>query len=40
VDDLKLQRRATMSLPWLQDILHGCEANLAARQQVLATCGD
>ena len=22
-----------MSLPWLQDILHGCEANLAARQQ-------
>ena len=30
VDDLKLQRRATMSLPWLQDILHGCEANLAA----------
>src|SRR5256885_817364 len=33
VDDLKLQRRATMSLPWLQDILHGCEANLAARQQ-------
>jgi len=33
VDDLKLQRRATMSLPWLQDILHGCEANLAARQE-------
>jgi hypothetical protein len=33
VDDLKLQRRATLSLPWLQDILHGCEANLAARQQ-------
>src|SRR5262249_48155847 len=33
VDALKLQRRATMSLPWLQDILHGCEANLAARQQ-------
>jgi hypothetical protein len=33
VDDLKLQRRATMSLPWLQDILHCCEANLAARQQ-------
>src|SRR5499427_10492225 len=33
VDDLKLQRRATMSLPWLQDILRGCEANLAARQQ-------
>jgi hypothetical protein len=33
VDDLKLQRRATMSLPWLQDILHGCEARLAARQQ-------
>jgi hypothetical protein len=33
VDDLKLQRRATMSLPWLQDILHGCEANLATRQQ-------
>ena len=31
VDDLKLQRRATMSLPWLQAILHGCEANLAAR---------
>src|SRR5262249_50040832 len=31
--DLKLQRRATMSLPWLQGILHGCEANLAARQQ-------
>src|SRR3989454_7579029 len=36
VDDLKLQRRATMSLPWLQAILHGCEANLAARQQVEA----
>ena len=33
VEDLKLQRRATMSLPWLQAILHGCEANLAARQQ-------
>src|SRR5215475_10134924 len=33
VDDLKLQRRATMSLPWLQEILHGCEANLADRQQ-------
>src|SRR6266568_8797737 len=33
VDDLKLQRRATMSLPWLTDILHGCEANLAARQE-------
>jgi hypothetical protein len=33
VDDLKLQRRATMSLPWLTDILHGCEANLAVRQQ-------
>jgi hypothetical protein len=33
VDDLKLQRRATMSLPWLQEILHGCKANLAARQQ-------
>ena len=33
VDDLKLQRRATMSLPWLTDILDGCEANLAARQQ-------
>ena len=33
VDDLKLQRRATMSLPWLQGILHGCEANLATRQQ-------
>src|SRR5262247_1058811 len=33
VDDLKLQRRATMSLPWLQEILHGCEATLAARQQ-------
>jgi len=33
VDDLKLQRRATMSLPWLTDILHGCEAHLAARQQ-------
>src|SRR5262250_2584281 len=33
VDDLKLQRRATMSLPWLQEILHGCEAYLAARQQ-------
>ena len=33
VDDRKLQRRATMSLPWLTDILHGCEANLAARQQ-------
>src|SRR5262250_1261970 len=33
VDDLKLQRRATMSLPWLTDILHGCDANRAARQQ-------
>ena len=33
VDDLKLQRRATLSLPWLQDILHGCETNLAARQE-------
>src|SRR5262245_16218213 len=33
VDDLKLQRRATLSLSWLQEILHGCEANLAARQQ-------
>src|SRR5215813_9698936 len=33
IDDLKLQRRATMSLPWLTDILHGCEANLEARQQ-------
>ena len=33
VDDLKLQRRATMSLPWLQEILHGCEATLAARHQ-------
>src|SRR5262249_56759960 len=33
VDDLKLQRRATLSLPWLHEILHGCEANLAARQQ-------
>ena len=33
VDDLKLQRRATMSLPWLTDIMHGCEATLAARQQ-------
>jgi hypothetical protein len=33
VDDLKLQRRATMALPWLQEILHGCKANLAARQQ-------
>jgi hypothetical protein len=33
VDDLKLQRRATMSLPWLTDILHGCEANLAERQK-------
>src|SRR5262249_30711886 len=33
VDDLKLQRRATMALPWLQESLHGCEANLAARQQ-------
>src|SRR5215475_10587019 len=33
VDDLKLQRRATMSLPWLQEILHGCEAHLATRQQ-------
>ena len=33
VDDLKLQRRATMALPWLQEILHGCEANLAARQE-------
>src|SRR5262249_50410038 len=38
VDDLKLQRRATMSLPWLQDILHGCEANLAARQQEAEHC--
>ena len=27
------KRRAIMSLPWLQEILHGCEANLAARQQ-------
>src|SRR5205823_8124685 len=36
VDDLKLQRRATLSLPWLQAILHGCEANLAARQQAEA----
>src|SRR5882724_8412768 len=36
VDDLKLQRRATLSLPWLQEILHGCEANLAARQQAEA----
>jgi hypothetical protein len=33
VDDLKLQRRATLSLPWLQDIMVSCEANLAARQQ-------
>src|SRR5215510_3104538 len=33
VDDLKLQRRATLSLPWLQEILRGCEATLAARQQ-------
>jgi hypothetical protein len=33
VDDLKLQRRATMSLPWLQDIMVSCEATLAARQQ-------
>jgi hypothetical protein len=33
VDDLKLQRRATMSLTWLQEILHGCEANLAARRR-------
>src|SRR5215470_4595330 len=33
VDNLNLQRQATMSLPWLQEILHGCEANLAARQQ-------
>jgi hypothetical protein len=33
VDDLKLQRRATLAMPWLTDILHGCEANLAARQQ-------
>src|SRR5713101_1819681 len=33
VDDLKLQRRATMSLPWLQDIMVACEANLAARQE-------
>src|SRR5262249_25298714 len=31
--DLNLQRRATMSLPWLTDILRGCEAHLAARQQ-------
>jgi hypothetical protein len=36
VDDLKLQRRATMSLPWLQEILHGCEANLATRQEEAA----
>jgi hypothetical protein len=36
VDDLKLQRRASMSLPWLTDILHGCEANRAARQQEAA----
>jgi SWIM zinc finger len=34
VNDLKLQRRATMALPWLQDIMVSCEANLAARQQV------
>ena len=33
VDDLKLQRRATLSLPWLQAILHGCEATLTARHQ-------
>ena len=33
VDDLKLQRRATLSLPWLQEMRHGCEAHLAARQQ-------
>ena len=33
VDDLKLERRATMALPWLTDIMHACEANLAARQQ-------
>jgi hypothetical protein len=33
IDDLKLRRRATMSLPWLQEILHGCEAHLAAREQ-------
>ena len=33
VDDLKLQRRATMSLPWLTDILHGCKATLAALRQ-------
>jgi len=32
VDDLKLQRRATMSLPWLTEIMQGCEANLAERQ--------
>src|SRR5499427_3239708 len=38
VDDLKLQRRATMSLPWLQEILHGCEANLEARQQEAERC--
>src|SRR5262249_43305251 len=33
VDDLKLQRRATMALPWLQEILRGCAATLAERQQ-------
>ena len=33
VDDLKLERRATMALPWLTDIMHACEANLAAHQQ-------
>src|SRR5262252_2682964 len=38
VDDLKLQRRATISLPWLQEILHGCEATLAARQQEAERC--
>ena len=33
VDDPEAARRATMSLPWLQEILHGCEADLAAREQ-------
>ena len=33
VDDLKLQRRATLAMPWLQDIMVSCEANLAERQQ-------
>src|SRR2546422_6031306 len=33
VEHLKSQRRATTSLPGLQELLHGCEAPPAARQQ-------